>query len=74
MKEIRNEKKENGLIETITCYEEADIRYTKLGRRYIWTCAPIVCFYGCVLLVMPVNDLYHHQMDASDWPNLFKVS
>lgn len=74
IKDIQNENEQNGIIQTETCYDQAEIQYTKLARRYILSWSPIVCFYAIVLSIVPVNDVYHRQMDAGNWTTLFKVS
>lgn len=55
-------------------YDEAEKQYTKLSRRYIFSWVGIVTFYAIVLLLVPVNDMLHGQMDASNWTTLFKTS
>lgn len=53
-------------------YEEAENRYTKRARRYIYSWFGIVCFYGIVILIIPANDMIHGQMNASNWTTLFR--
>lgn len=53
-------------------YRQAEHQCTKLARRYFFGWVSIVCFYGMTLMIVPVNDTIHGNMDASNWANLFK--
>lgn len=55
-------------------YDDAEKQYTKLSRRYINSWSFIVALYACVLLIIPVSDMLHGKMDASEWITLFKLA
>lgn len=60
------------LVENEHLYKEAEEQYTTRAHRYIYSWFGIVCFYGIVLLIVPVIDVIHGQMNASNWTTLFR--
>lgn len=56
-------------------YEQAEQNYKTLSRRYIISWSFVVAFYACILMTIPVNEIWHGRRDdASNWPTLFKAA
>lgn len=58
---------------SIELYRNAEQHYTKLALRYFLGWFLLLCFYGVILMVVPLVDVVHNQLDASNWTTLFKT-
>lgn len=68
----REHGEKNVSVENIKLYEDAEQEYSTKTYRYIYSWFGIVCFYGIVLMIVPLSEAFHRQMDASNWTTLFK--